>query len=127
MKILVCDDESIMRDMNIGLLLEYGISPDDIIEASNGDEALKLMEEYDIKLFLLDWIMPGLSGVELVKVIRGTEKYKQTPIVMITAEGGRYFIIDALEAGVTNYVLKPIVAELFWEKIKPYAEMFIRK
>jgi two-component system chemotaxis response regulator CheY len=124
MKILVCDDESLMRDLNIGLLVENGISPDDIIEASNGNEALTLMDEHEIKLFLLDWNMPGLNGIDLVKRIRNTEKYHNTPIVMVTAEGGRYFIVDALEAGVTNYILKPVVANLFWEKVKPYTEAF---
>jgi two-component system chemotaxis response regulator CheY len=127
MKILVCDDESIMRDLHIGLLIEHGISSSDIVEASNGEEALKVMEEYDIKLFLIDWNMPGLSGVELVQSIRNTKKYAETPIVMITVEGGRHSIISALEAGITNYVLKPILPDLFWVKIKPYAEIFFHK
>ncbi len=126
MKILVCDDESIMRDLHVGLLVENGIRPQDIIEASNGDEALSLMEQDEIKLFLIDWNMPGLSGVELVKTIRAMKGYEETPIVMITIEGGRHSIIEALEAGATNYVLKPILADLFWEKIKPYAEIFLQ-
>jgi two-component system chemotaxis response regulator CheY len=127
MKILVCDDESIMRELHIGLLVENGINPDDIVEASNGNEALKIMEENDIRLFLIDWNMPELDGVELVKSIRSMKQYEDTPIVMITIEGGRHFIIKALEAGVTNYVLKPILPDLFWLKIKPYAEMFLKQ
>jgi two-component system chemotaxis response regulator CheY len=125
MKILVCDDESIMRDLHIGLLVEKGINPDDIIEAADGNEALRLMEEHDIRLFLIDWNMPGLDGVELVKTIRRTKEYENTPIVMITVEGGRHSIIEALEAGVTNYVLKPILPDLFWAKIVPYAKEFL--
>jgi two-component system chemotaxis response regulator CheY len=127
MKILVCDDESIVRDLHIGLLVENGIDPNDIIEASSGEEALSVMEKHEIKLFLLDWNMPGLNGVELVKAIRGMEEYENTPIVMITIEGGRHSIVEALEAGITNYVLKPILPDLFWVKIKPYAEEFLIK
>ncbi len=125
MKILVCDDESIVRELHIGLLVEHGINPDDIIDASDGHEALKLMEEYDIKLLLIDWNMPGLSGVDLIRTIRNTEKYKDTPIVMITMEEGRNSIVEAIEAGATNYVLKPILPELFWAKIQPYVEKFL--
>ncbi len=125
MKILVCDDESIMRELHINLLVKKGINPHDIIEASNGNEALKIMEEYEIGLFLIDWNMPGLNGVELVKAIREMEGYEDTPIVMITIEGGRYSIMEALEAGITNYVLKPILPELFWLKIQPYLEAFL--
>jgi two-component system chemotaxis response regulator CheY len=125
MKILVCDDESITRDLHVGLLIEHGISPDDIVEASDGNDALKVMEEHKIKLFLIDWKMPGLDGVELVKAIRAMKEYEDTPIVMITVEGGRHSIIEALEAGITNYVLKPVLPDLFWIKVQPYAEEFL--
>lgn len=126
MKILVCDDESITRDLHINLLVARGIRPEDIIEASNGNEALSLMEKEDIKLFLIDWNMPGLNGIELVKTIRSIKGYAEIPIVMITIEGGRQSIIEALDAGATNYVLKPILHDLFWEKIKPYVEIFLQ-
>jgi two-component system chemotaxis response regulator CheY len=125
MKILVCDDESIMRELHIGLLLEHGIHYEDIIEASGGKEALKIMEENDIALLLVDWSMPDLSGVELVKTIRKMKKYEETPIVMITAEGGRHSIAGAIQAGVTNYIIKPIQADLFWVKVQPYVEDFL--
>jgi two-component system chemotaxis response regulator CheY len=127
MKILVCDDESITRDVHIDILIENGMSPDNIIEASDGNEALKLLNEHKIDLFLVDWYMPGLDGVELVKAIRNMKEYEETPIIMITIEGGRYSIIKAFEAGITNYILKPIVADVFWLKLEPYIKDLLHK
>jgi two-component system chemotaxis response regulator CheY len=127
MKILVCDDESITRDLHISLLVENGINPEDIIESSNGKEALRISQENEINLFLIDWNMPDLDGFELVKSIRKIKQYKETPIVMITIEGGSYAITKALEAGVSNYMLKPILPDMFWMKIKPYTEPFLQK
>ena len=122
MKILVCDDAEVMRRIHINILVEHGIKQDDIVQASDGAEALKLMKNNQIRLFLIDWNMPNLNGFELVQKIRGMEQYQHTPIVMVTAEGGKYNVMEAIEAGVTNYVLKPIKANLLWSKIQPYLD-----
>ncbi|QQO11201.1 response regulator [Breznakiella homolactica] len=122
MKILVCDDADVMRRIHINILMEHGINPNDIIQAGNGKEALEKIEGNTIRLFLIDWNMPNLNGFELVQKIRTMDQYKTTPIVMVTAEGGRYNVMEAIEAGVTNYVLKPIKADILWSKIKPYLE-----
>ncbi len=127
MKILVCDDEDSMRKLHVRILIDHGVKPEDIIQASNGNEALELLEDNQIKLFLIDWSMPGLTGFQLVQKIRSMEKYEDTPVVMITAEGGRTNIMEAIEAGVTNYVLKPIIPDLLWAKIKPYVEPFLHE
>lgn len=122
MKILVCDDADVMRRIHINILVEHGIKPENIIQASNGKEALEKIEGNEICLFLIDWNMPNLNGLELVQKIRNMAKYKTTPIVMVTAEGGKYNVLEAIEAGVTNYVLKPIKANILWTKIKQYLE-----
>jgi two-component system chemotaxis response regulator CheY len=120
MKILVVDDAMVMRNIHKNILKEHSISENDLLEAENGEKALKLAIENKIDLFLLDWNMPKLNGLELVKKIRSIKHYQKTPIIMITAEAARYNIIDAIEAGVTNYVVKPIKGNVLWEKISKY-------
>lgn len=127
MNVLVIDDSTVMRRIHVNLLKEIGFPENSIYEASNGEEALKICIETDIQLFLLDWNMPKLNGLNFTKEIRQIEHYKKTPIIMVTSEAARYHVVEAIKAGVTNYVIKPIKSEVLVEKIGKYVKIGKRK
>lgn len=121
MKILIIDDSVVMRNIHKNILRKQeSLVDDNFIEARDGDFAwVKAMQE-DIDLFLVDWNMPGLNGLEFTKKIRATQKYEKTPIIMITSEAAKYNVMEAIEAGVTNYIVKPVDEKILWEKISKY-------
>jgi two-component system chemotaxis response regulator CheY len=120
MKILIVDDSQTMRNIHKNTLREHSINEDCMLEADNGDSALELAKNENITLFFIDWNMPGLNGLELVKEIRGMEKYAEAPIIMITSEAAKYNVVEAIDAGVTNYIVKPVQGNTLWEKISKY-------
>ena len=120
MKILVVDDARVMRNIHKNALLEFKINEDNILEAGDGSAALEIAKELEISLFLVDWNMPGLNGLEFVKVLRGMEKYKETPIIMVTSEAAKYMVVEAINAGVSNYIVKPIKQKILTEKLSQY-------
>ena len=120
MKILIVDDSGVMRRIHVNALKEHNIEDADIIEAEDGAKALEIARSEEISLFMLDWNMPKLDGLALVKKLRAMDNYKATPIIMITSEAAKYNVVEAVKSGVTNYVVKPIHGNLIWEKIGKY-------
>jgi two-component system, chemotaxis family, chemotaxis protein CheY len=120
MKILIIDDSGVMRRIHKNTLIENKIPEESLIEAADGQEALQLASQNDITLFLVDWNMPKLDGLEFVERLRNTERYKTTPIIMVTSEAAKYNVIQAITAGVTDYVVKPIQGSILWDKISNY-------
>ncbi|MCL2126855.1 MAG: response regulator [Treponema sp.] len=114
--ILVVDDSRIMRNIVKNHFSELKIFCS-YLEAVDGDEAFELLQKYRVDLVLLDWNMPGLSGIDFLKKVRAIEKYKELPIVMVTSEAAKYSVIEALKTGATDYIIKPINGRLFGEKI----------
>jgi two-component system, chemotaxis family, chemotaxis protein CheY len=122
MKILIIDDSGVMRRIHKGVLMEHGIAESDIIEAEDGKIALDQATAQHIDLFLVDWNMPKLNGLDFVRAIRAVKAYSATPIIMITSEAARYSVVEAIQAGVTNYVVKPIKGNALFEKIGKYLQ-----
>ncbi len=120
MKIMIVDDSEVMRRIHRNTLKEQNIPDESMVEAADGAEALKMAISEQIDLFLVDWNMPKLDGLAFVKKLRGMGSYSETPIIMITSEAAKYSVIEAITAGVTNYVVKPIRGNVLWEKISPY-------
>jgi two-component system, chemotaxis family, chemotaxis protein CheY len=120
MRILIADDSAVMRRIHRNVLTERKIPDSDIIEAENGNQALASATLHKIDLFLLDWNMPRMDGFELVKKIRALPQYAKTPIIMITSEGAKYNVIEAIQAGVNNYIVKPVRGDVLWQKVSPY-------
>ena len=116
MKILVVDDFSTMRRINKSLLRQLGYT--NIEEADDGSTALQRLKQGDIDFVVSDWNMPKMEGIELLKAVRGDEKLKDTPFLMVTAESDKEKVVQAVKAGVNNYVVKPFTAETLKEKIK---------
>jgi two-component system, chemotaxis family, chemotaxis protein CheY len=120
MKVLIVDDSIVMRNIHKNILKEHKLKDEDFFEAGDGATALAIAENNYIDLFIIDWNIPNLDGIDLVAKIRGMSYYVKTPIVMVTAEAAKYNVIEAINAGVTNYVIKPIKEDILWEKLSKY-------
>jgi two-component system, chemotaxis family, chemotaxis protein CheY len=114
-KILVVDDFATMRKVIRNLLKQVGY--ENIIEADDGINALKILKSQKIDLVISDWNMPNMTGLELLKAVRSDEDLKSTPFLMVTAEALQDNVIAAVKAGVSNYIVKPFTAEVLNEKI----------
>ena len=117
MKILVVDDFSTMRRIVRNLLKELGFA--NVSEAEDGVDALnKLRGEGNFEFVVSDWNMPNMTGIELLRAIRGDAALKHLPVLMVTAEAKRENIIEAAQAGASGYVVKPFTAATLDEKLK---------
>ena len=116
MKILLVDDSKTMR--NIWKKVVSTFEPDaEIFEAGDGLEGLAVFsEQVNIDLVLIDWNMPNMNGLEMVTKVRETNK--DTVIIMCTTEAEKPRIIEAIKAGINNYVIKPFTPDAFKEKIQ---------
>jgi len=114
-KVLFVDDSPTMRRIIMNSLKKIGFS--NIIDAENGLDALEKMEAQEIDLILTDWNMPEMNGEQFVKELRNNEKYKKTPILMITTRGMKEDVITAVKLGVNGYVVKPFTPEILKSKI----------
>ena len=117
MKILIVDDSSTMRRIIGNVITQLGFSKDDFDEAEDGLKAWSLLKENNYDIILTDWNMPNMNGRGLVKKIRNEGTHTKTPIIMITTEGGKSEVIEALKSGVNNYIVKPFAAEILKEKL----------
>ena len=115
MKILIVDDFSTMRRIVKNLLGELGFG--NTVEADDGNSALPILKQGGIDFLVTDWNMPGMTGLDLLKNIRSDEKLKTLPVLMVTAESKREQIIEAAQAGVNGYIVKPFTAATLREKI----------
>jgi two-component system chemotaxis response regulator CheY len=115
MRILVVDDFPTMRRIVINLLKQLGFS--NVVEASDGKEALEKVRSDKIDLVVSDWNMPNMTGIDFLKELRADEKFKSLPFIMVTAEGKKENVIAAVHAGVSNYVVKPFNAATLKEKL----------
>ena len=116
LKFLVVDDSVTMRRIVINSLRNLGY--DNFVEAGDGKEALdKLLADQTISFVITDWNMPNVSGLELVKSIRGNDSLSKLSILMVTTRGVKEDIIEALNAKVNNYIVKPFTPQILKEKI----------
>jgi two-component system, chemotaxis family, chemotaxis protein CheY len=115
MKILIVDDFSTMRRIIKNLLRDLGFP--NTFEADNGVTALPMLKTGDFQFLVTDWYMPGMTGIDLLRAVRADEKLANLPVLMVTAEAKRDQIIEAAQAGVSGYVVKPFTAQALKEKI----------
>ncbi|HTM08452.1 MAG TPA: chemotaxis response regulator CheY [Verrucomicrobiae bacterium] len=113
--ILVVDDASTMRRIVRGLLRELSLK--NIREAENGTDALEELRRKKADLVISDWNMPQMTGIELLRAIRSDTSLKDVPVLMVTAEAKKENIVEAVQAGVNNYIVKPFSAETLQEKL----------
>jgi two-component system chemotaxis response regulator CheY len=115
MKILIVDDFSTMRRIIKNLLRDLGLN--NTHEADDGNTALPMLKNGDFDFVVTDWNMPGMQGIDLLKAIRADESLRHLPVLMVTAEAKREQIIEAAQAGVNGYIVKPFTAATLKEKL----------
>jgi two-component system chemotaxis response regulator CheY len=120
-RFLVVDDFSTMRRMVRVVLNELGY--DNVTEAEDGDSALPILKQGGIDFLVTDWNMPGMQGLELLKAVRADPKLAKLPVLLVTAEAKRDQIVEAAQAGVSGYVLKPFTAQTLKAKIEKILAM----
>lgn len=115
MRILLVDDSNTMRRIQKNTLTGLGLT--DVIEAEDGAEAVRKVQAGGIDLVLMDWNMPNMSGIEALKAIRANPASAGVPVIMVTSESEKSKILEAVQAGATNYIVKPFTADVLQEKI----------
>ncbi len=119
MKVIVADDSQTMRRVLCNML--EGIGEDfECLLADGGDIVLEFLAEHpDVGLVLLDWNMNVMNGLDCLRAIRANEATKSVPVVMITAESMRNRVMEAIQAGANNYIMKPFPPEKFQAVVMP--------
>ncbi len=120
MKFLVVDDFSTMRRIIKTLLIDLGYS--NVTEADDGQTALPMLQTGNFDFLVTDWNMPGMLGLDLLKAVRADPRLAKLPVLMLTSEAKREQIIEAAQAGVNGYVIKPFTAVTLREKIDKILE-----
>ncbi len=113
--ILIVDDFGTLRRIIKNTLKQGGYNY--FTEAENGKKALEYLEQDSFDLILSDWNMSEMDGLELLRAVRSNEKLKHIPFLMITAEGTKENVVQAIAEGVTNYIIKPFTQEMLLNKI----------
>ncbi len=114
-RFLVVDDFSTMRRIIKNFLTELGYT--NVSEADDGKTALPVLKSGVVDFLITDWNMPGMPGLELLKEVRNDPATKKLPVLLVTAEARREQIVEAAQAGVNGYVVKPFTAQALKEKI----------
>ncbi len=115
-RVLVADDSSTMRKIILRSLAAVGVP--DATEAADGEEAVAKFGEGEFDLVLTDWNMPGKNGLEVIQTIRQTNK--DVPIIMVTTEAEKSRVLEAIQAGVSDYLVKPFTADTLREKLEKF-------
>jgi two-component system chemotaxis response regulator CheY len=115
MRVLVVDDFSTMRRIVKNILRQIGFT--NVVEADDGTTAWDVLNKDKIQFIVSDWNMPQMTGIELLRKVRSSEEFAELPFLMVTAEAQQENIIEAVQAKVSNYIVKPFTAETMKQKI----------
>jgi two-component system chemotaxis response regulator CheY len=117
-KVLVVDDESYMRKVVRTLLMSIGVRK--IYEAANGVAGLELIRTMSPDVVIVDWQMPGLDGRDFVRTVRSPETfpYPDIPIIMLTGHSERSRVLEAIESGVHEFLLKPVSSKALADRLQ---------
>ena len=115
MRVLIVDDFSTMRRIIKNILRQLGFN--NIIEADDGTAAWEILTKDQVEFIISDWNMPQMTGIELLRKVRASEQFANIPFLMVTAEAQQENIIEAVQAKVSNYIVKPFTADTMKQKI----------
>jgi two-component system chemotaxis response regulator CheY len=120
--VLIVDDSSVMRKIVERCLRQAGMPIATVHEASDGYEALSIVQKKPVDLILCDINMPTMDGLEFLQTLRSAEKAKSIPVVMITTEGSEDRVYEALSSGARGYIRKPFTPEQLKQQVAPLLE-----
>lgn len=114
-KILIVEDEQDIRE-----LLKFNLSGRgfDVTDCANGEEGLLSIKDHKYDLLILDWMLPGVSGVQVAKVARGMDNGKSLAILMLTAKSEPENIVEGLDSGADDYMVKPFDNSVLWARVQ---------
>lgn len=115
--ILIIEDERDIREL---LRLQLELQKYNVYVAENGEQAKKLMDQQQIDLFLVDRMLPDISGLEVCSHIRRNEKYQESPIILVTALSESHNIIEGLDAGADDYITKPFDINVLHARVRAH-------
>ncbi|RMD86711.1 MAG: response regulator [Candidatus Dadabacteria bacterium] len=115
MKVLIVDDSTATRLILAGMFRDMGC---DVLEAENGEEALKCIDSGEVHLAIVDWNMPVMDGLELVNEVRQREECKDIKIIMVTTETDIDKVGKAIDAGANEYIMKPFTKDMVLDKMR---------
>lgn len=115
-KVLVADDSSTMRKIILRSLQAVGVP--DAAEAGDGEEAVNMFKSGTYDLVLTDWNMPKKNGLDVIREIR--EVNATVPIIMVTTEAEKTRVLEAIQAGVSDYLVKPFTADMLRQKLEKF-------
>lgn len=116
LKTLVVDDNRAMRAIVKDFLMQMGVKRRS--EAEDGKSALRMLRAEHWDLVVCDWVMPQMTGIELLKEVRQDEKLKKIPFILVTSQDAKENVIEAIKCGVSDYVTKPFNFDTFKAKIE---------
>ena len=119
LKILLVDDSDITRQVARKVLRNIGFT--NIVECKDGAEAYNQLSLNDFEIVIADWHMPNITGLDLLKKIRAGNRLKDVPFLMVTSEDKMEFVMQAIKAGVSSYIVKPVTVDSMETKL---AEIF---
>jgi len=114
-KVLIVDDHPLTLSMLRQIMKQLGF--DDVREAHDGNLALDILDNEDIKLVFTDLNMPNMSGIEVIQSIRGKAETRELPVIVVSGEGDQDIVVSAMQAGADNFIVKPFAAQTIKEKI----------
>jgi two-component system chemotaxis response regulator CheY len=125
LKVLIVDDFATMRRIIKNIFKQIGFDKFD--EAEDGGQAYDKLKLGGFGLLVTDWNMPNVTGLELLMKVRSDPKLKDIPVLMVTAEAEKEQVIEAIKAGVNNYVTKPFTADTLKEKLEKIFDKLPKK
>jgi two-component system, chemotaxis family, chemotaxis protein CheY len=117
-KVMVVDDSSVMRQIIKNNLKQLGFELSNLLDAEDGEDALQKINQDRIDLVISDWNMPKMTGIDFLKAVRADDAFKELPFLMVTSEADKEKIMEAVQAGVNQYIVKPFNANQLEEKIR---------
>jgi two-component system chemotaxis response regulator CheY len=114
-KVLIVDDHPLTLSMLRQIMKQLGF--DDVREANDGNLALEILDNEDIKLVFTDLNMPNMSGIEVIQRIRGKAETRELPVIVVSGEGDQDIVVSAMQAGADSFIVKPFAAQTIKEKI----------
>jgi len=117
---LIVDDMKVLRNILKNILIKFEINEANIFQAADGKEAIQQLEANPIDLIISDWNMPELNGIDFLKFCKSSDHFKNTPFIMLTSEAEKENIVQAMELGVSGYLLKPVQKDQLLLKISSF-------